>query len=79
MTRVLISERMKQENQRRCCDNGSSGQSDDIVGFENIRPPANDYRQPLELESQETDFPLETSEGLHPCLDFTLLLYILDF
>lgn len=50
MTRVLISERMKQESQRRCCDNGSSGQSDDIVGFENSRPSANDYRQPLELE-----------------------------
>lgn len=50
MTRVLISERMKQESQRRSCDNGSRGQSDDIVDFENSRPSANDYRQPLELE-----------------------------
>ena len=50
MTRVLISERMKQESQRRSCDNESSGQSDDIVDFENNRPWANDYRQPLELE-----------------------------
>lgn len=38
MTRVLISERMKQESQRRSCDNESSGQSDDIVDFENNRP-----------------------------------------
>lgn len=38
MTRVLISERMEQESQRRSCDSESRGQSDDIVGFENRRP-----------------------------------------